>query len=120
MASEIGPIDDSESALIFVKLATGGTIKCVVDTGFNGELFLPLSLAEVLELQIAGEQEFEVAGGSILPAFISLIEIDWLGHNRIAEVILNEGADQLLGTSLLKGTRLTIDYIHRSVEIEKP
>lgn len=120
MDSEVGWIEANDSALIYVKLVTGGGIKCVIDTGFSGELFLPLNLAEVLDLQITGEQEFEVAGGSLFPAFISLIEIDWLGHNRIAEVILHEGADQLVGTGLLKTARLIIDYMHPSVKIEKP
>jgi clan AA aspartic protease len=120
MASEIGWINANDSALVSVKLASGGGIECVIDTGFSGELFLPLSLAKVLDLQITGEQEFEVAGGSIFPAFISLIEIDWLGHTRVAEVILHEGADQLMGTALLNTARLTIDYMHPSVKIEKP
>jgi hypothetical protein len=36
-----------------------------------------------------------------------------------AEVIVNEGDDSLLGTLLLAGTRLTIDYVARTVLVEK-
>ena len=120
MTSENGRVDAGGNAFVSLRFARGEMIDCLIDTGFNGDLFLPLDLAETLELRITGEQEFQVAGGAILPAFTSLIEIEWLGSVRIAEVVLSEGADQLVGTALLQGTRLMIDYIDRRVKIEKP
>ena len=49
-----------------------------------------------------------------------LFEIDWLGARHVADVLLSEGTDQLIGTALLQGTRLKIDYLANTVEIEKP
>jgi len=54
-----------------------------------------------------------------LTNFTSLVEIDWLGAHHVAEVILSEGNDQLIGTALLRGSRLKIDYIDGSVAIER-
>jgi len=55
-----------------------------------------------------------------LVAFTSLLEIRWLDEQRVARVLLSEGSDQLIGIGLLRGTRLEIDYIANTVEIEKP
>lgn len=120
MPTELGRVDATGGAFVPIKLASGETLECLVDTGFNGELVLPRSLVDRLRLTITGEQEFTVAGGNVLPAFTTLVEINWLGMLRTAEVIMSEGADQLIGTVLLDGTRLKIDYIDYIVEVEKP
>ena len=120
MATELGRVDAAGSALVPVKLSVGETVECVIDTGFSGELMLPRTLVDQLQLVITGEQEFTVAGGGLLPAFTSLVEIEWMGERHTAEVIVSEGTDLLLGTGLLESTRLIIDYINYTVEIEKP
>lgn len=51
---------------------------------------------------------------------ISLAEIDWLGEERKVHVIVGEANDSLIGTELLKGTQLSIDYIAYTVSIAKP
>jgi len=92
MASEIGWIDTTGNAFVSILLAEGQTIEFLIDTGFNGELMLPFGVAENLNLPTI----------------------------RAAEVILSSGPDQLIGTELLRGTLLKIDYINHLVEIEKP
>ena len=120
MALENGWVDADRNAFVSLRLAKGEPIECLIDTGFNRELFLPLDLAESLELRFTGEQEFIVAGGARLTGFTSLVDIEWLGTRRLAEAILHEGNDLLIGTALLQGTRLNIDYIYNTVQIEKP
>ncbi len=66
MALENGWVDADRNAFVSLRLAKGEPIECLIDTGFNRELFLPLDLAESLELRITGEQEFIVAGGARL------------------------------------------------------
>jgi clan AA aspartic protease len=119
-ASTIGWVDANGEAIVPIALAAGVTINFVIDTGFDGELLLPASVAETLLLPIIGERECLVVGGAILTNFTSLVEIDWMGSPRVTEVILSEGDDYLVGTSLLRQTRLKIDYIARSVVIESP
>lgn len=120
MATELGRVDATGNAFVLVKLSVGEIVECIIDTGFSGELMLPRTLVDQLQLVITGEQEFTVAGGGLLPAFTSLVEIEWLGGRHAAEVIVSEGTDMLLGTVLLAGTRLKIDYVKCTVEIEKP
>lgn len=120
MATELGKVNAAGNALVPVKLSTGEVIECLLDTGFTGELMLPRTLVDRLQLAITGEQECEIAGGGLLLSFTTLVEINWFGVLRTVEVIISEGDDLLLGTVLLEGTRLKIDYIDYTVEIEKP
>jgi clan AA aspartic protease len=120
MATELGRVEAAGNALVPIRLAAGETIECLLDTGFTGELVLPRTLVERLQLAITGVQECIVAGGGVLPAFTTLVEMNWLGVQRMARVIISEGDDLLLGTVLLEGTLLTIDYINYTVEIRKP
>ena len=114
-ASTIGWVDANGDAIVPIALAAGVTINFVIDTGFDGGLLLPASMAEGLRLPIIGERECLIVGGAILTNFTSLVEIDWMGSRYVTEVILSEGDDCLIGTSLLRQTRLKIDYIARSV-----
>lgn len=78
---------------------------------------LPRSLAEDLQIQLLGELVFEMVGGAKMSAPVGLANIEWLHKLREIEVILGQGDDVLIGTELLVGTTLTIDYITSVVTI---
>lgn len=44
-------------------------------------------------------------------------QIEWLGGTYDTQIVTNEGEYPLLGTMLLSGKCLTIDYISRNVSI---
>ena len=95
------------------------TIDAVIDTGFDGSLCLPLSIAIPLGLELYGRINYELADGTIkreltFEATIRLGEI----VNR-AEISLTESEDVLLGSELLDGYVLEIDYRNRTVEIRE-
>ena len=120
MHSETGWVDDFGNALVTIRLADSEPIECLIDTGFNGDLLLPSIVFKTLELTIAGSADCVLVGGIIVPALTSITEIEWLGARRQVEVIFSDGTDQLIGTQLLNGTRLKIDYVDRTVAIEGP
>jgi hypothetical protein len=78
---------------------------------------LPRTLAEGLQIQILGELIFEMVGGARMSAPVVLANIEWLDQRQEIEVILGRGNDVLIGTELLAGTILTIDYIAKVVTI---
>jgi clan AA aspartic protease len=117
MANESGKVNLSREALIEVRFPGGASIECVVDTGFDGGLMLPRTLAEGLQIQLVGELVFEMVGGARMSAKVGLANIEWLNEPREIEVILGRGNDVLIGTELLVGTTLTIDYTARVVTI---
>lgn len=118
MAFESGVVISSGEARIIVRLADGTEIECQVDTGFNGALMLPRELTEALNLSITGQEPVGWIGETRVMLDISRVRIKWLGSERDAEVIINEGTETLIGTELFIGTRLRIDYVAKTVFIE--
>jgi clan AA aspartic protease len=110
MALESGRVNSYREALVLVRFQDGGEIECVLDTGFDGGLMLPRAFVSQTRIPLIGELTFEMVGGARMPAEIGLTDIDWLGELRKVEVIISEGNDALIGTELLIGTTLTIDY----------
>jgi predicted aspartyl protease len=101
MANESGKVNPFREALIEVKFPGGAAIECVVDTGFDGGLMLPRTLAEGLQVHLLGELVFEMVGGARMSAPVGLANIEWLNKSREIEVILGRGNDVLIGTELL-------------------
>ena len=95
-------------------------IEFIVDTGFEGYLTVPASLAFRLSAGPYRDTIRSMADGSDLecPAFD--LSFTWNGEERVVEVIILAGKP-LLGTELLEGCSLHVDIWHGGpVEIEMP
>ena len=79
-----------------------------MDTGFQGDLALPADAIVELGLSRAGNASYASAMGeeTNLPMYLTVVS--WHGHQRAVPVI--EADDALLGTELLLGSRLTVDF----------
>ena len=113
-----GRIDDLLSPRLKVKVAgLRGIIEldAIVDTGFNGDLCIPMTLAVQLGLVLEYVHEVELADGSRkrVPVYSCDVELNSLKQR--AEVILTDGTDALIGASILKTSRITINYIARKL-----
>lgn len=96
-------------------------IEVLVDTGFNGSLIVPGQLAKGLDLKFErGFEEFYSVTGDMFLATPCSMEISWLGQEiRVPVATSEEVNEALLGSHMLKGCRLTIDYGNRTVTIIK-
>ncbi len=94
-------------------------MQVAIDTGFDGELMLPTSLVESLQLKDAGAGEARLADGTSLSINHYLAVINWDGAPKLAMVI--DGASvALMGMTLMQGHRLTIDVVpNGAVTIEE-
>ena len=85
------------------------SFEAVLDTGFNGEIALPSHTIERLGLVYRTQvREWVLASGDEVP----LAEYDGLvsWHGQVRRVaVLETGCEPLLGTSLLLGSRISID-----------
>lgn len=115
MVEETGRVSADREALLRLRLIAGETVECLIDTGFTGALVLPQSLITRLGLPIVAREVFEMVGGQRFIASVAMAEVEWLGTVRAVRVIVSE--DTLLGTELLDGTRLVIDYLAHTVTI---
>ncbi|MEX2139537.1 MAG: clan AA aspartic protease [Pirellulales bacterium] len=83
-------------------------VEAVIDAGYNGELTVPASLVNALQLPFAGYRRGMLADGSITVLDVHLATIAWHGEERDVLVLKATGA-ALLGMALLENNRLTID-----------
>lgn len=115
-----GRIDELLSPRLKIKV-TGlrGTIEleAIVDTGFNGDLCIPITLAVQIGLILEYIHDVELADGSRkrVPVYSCNIELN--GLKRRAEVILTDGTDALIGANILKFSSMTINYKTRKVTL---
>jgi clan AA aspartic protease len=85
-------------------------ITATIDTGFNGSISLPLAIVETL--QLVKDAVRPVTLGDRSTKFLDYYrgEIEWQGVRRKVRVLCVEGTP-LVGTALLKGFRLTADFV---------
>lgn len=118
MASVTGRVNERAEALVAVRLMAGREVECLVDTGASCALVLPQALVDELGLPVVGyERDLRLAGGAQTRAPLALAQIEWLGEVRSVEVIVQE--DYIVGTDLLEGARLVIDYRARALTISR-
>jgi clan AA aspartic protease len=84
-------------------------IDFVVDTGFNDYLTLPLQAIRLMNLPLYSSVSARLADNSESLIPIHLATILWDGEEKVVPVLAT-GLKPLLGTSLLKGFRLEIDF----------
>jgi len=96
-------------------------ITAIIDTGFEGSICLPTVLAVRLGLELTGQTEVELADGTIRRQLVFGGSVHLLGETREVAIYLTDSDDALLGTALLDGCRLTIDFPMGKVKlVRKP
>ncbi len=109
-----GKVTTDREAIIELEVARPSqelqSIEAVIDTGYNGCLILPSRLIAALELPFAGHRRGALADGSPVLLDMYLATVIW--HGKRQEVLISqaEGA-RLVGMSLLRGSRLTMDVV---------
>lgn len=99
---------------------TERTIDAIIDTGFNGDICLPISTAIELGLELWACQTTELADGSLKTDLV------FIGRAALAdqpmtdvEILLTESEDALLGTAMLLDYKLKVDFAKRAVKIDR-
>ena len=90
-----------------------------IDTGFNGDLELPEALRNVLQPQYVGKVTSALAGGQTIEEDVYLVDFPFDGDIIQARVTFMIGSEILIGTHLLREYRLQIDFVRRTVTLER-
>jgi clan AA aspartic protease len=93
------------------------SIETVVDTGFNGDLCLPIPVAVQLGLPLVAYQFIELADGSVHRDLIFSGTAIFDKKEVAAEISVTDSEEALLGTGLLKDRKLEIGFESRSLTI---
>lgn len=117
MAQEKGKINEFLEPCVSVEFSVGKSVEFVIDTGFNGSLCLPRFLMKDLGLKEDLKEEIFGIGSHRQVLDISISEIIWFGEKLPVNILINDGDDFLLGSQLLEGKILLINYQNRTVTI---
>jgi clan AA aspartic protease len=85
-------------------------IDFVLDTGFNDYLALPPQAVTALNLPLYSSGMIRLADGSKSLVPVHSARINWNDEQK-SILVLATGNKPLLGTRLLQGLRLTIDFV---------
>ena len=117
-----GYFDDTGQPRITVLLSGNRgetTFDALIDTGFDGALCVPISVAIPLGLELYGDHYYELADGTV-GHDVTFQGIVYLAEEACQiEISLTKSEDALLGSELLDGYVLEIDYSNRTVEIRE-
>ncbi len=95
------------------------TVPAVIDTGFNGQVSLSRQMVSKLDLSLIyeGTIEVELAGGNVIEENIYSGTVRFDGQEVVAEILLTGAADNFIGTGLLTGKALQINFVTHEVTV---
>jgi clan AA aspartic protease len=117
-----GFVDDQLRSLLRVPVSASrewGRTDLVVwiDTAFNGGLAIPRQQVAELGLSKQSSAEAILADGRSVELDSFACFLDWFGKTYETQIATSDGEYPLLGTMLLDGHRLNIDYAAKTIEL---
>ena len=96
------------------------TQKVLVDSGFDGDIAMHYNDADRFQLELAAPVDVQYASGDEREELYCHGKILWFGEIREVEVILSNDEERSIGTLLLDGCIVTMNFIQNLVTIDKP
>jgi predicted aspartyl protease len=90
-----------------------------IDTGFNGDLELPEALRETLHARYVGRATAALAGDQSVEEDVFTVDFPFDGRNLQADATFVSGSQILIGTHLLRDYVLQIDFVRKTVLLER-
>lgn len=118
-----GRIDDSNQLWVTLTVAgehSQSQIEALLDTGFTGEIQLPLQIAVPLGLKLAGVAPFRLADGELKHFMLFSASIHWGTKLRTVTATVVDTDTPLIGGGLLHGYVLVVDFDKRQLTIKEP
>jgi clan AA aspartic protease len=116
-----GRLREDEQAVVQLEVVcrdgSSHLVAAVIDTGFNGQVSLSRQVANELDLLLTyeGTVEMELASGTVVEEDVYSGTIRFDGQELAAEIILTDAEDTFIGTGLLTGKVLLINFATREV-----
>jgi len=90
-----------------------------IDTGFNGDLKLPEELRDALHARYVGRATAILAGDQSVTEDVFIVDFPFDGRILKAQATFVSGSQILVGTHLLTEYILHIDFIAKTVELDR-
>ena len=114
----LGRVSPEGEPTITVPIA-GQDWKTIIDTGFNGDLELPLSLQDSLNASYVGRVTSALAGGQVIEEILYLVDFPFDGRIVSAQATFVADTHILLGTHLLRDYSLLVNFMSKLVQLER-
>jgi clan AA aspartic protease len=117
-----GRIDDRLQILVPITLTAypdNVEIEAVLDTGFNGELILTKEYEDQINATRVGRVRSELADGRVVEEDLVAVSVSFDGETKLVLASFVDSADSLIGTQLLLGKRLMVNFVSGEVIIEQ-
>jgi predicted aspartyl protease len=102
-------VDKKGLPVISVKIA-GSQYRCVIDTGFNGDLELPEALRKHVNPRWIFQAKSRLAAGMTVQEDVYTVDFPFDLKTVEAEATFVDGNEILIGTHLLRGYALRISF----------
>jgi predicted aspartyl protease len=96
------------------------TLPVLVDTGFDVDIGLHFDFADRLGLEIYDFALFEYANGQSSEDLLCRGQIEWHGQWQEVDIVLTADEEPALGTRLLNGCLMNMNFIQNTLTIHKP
>jgi clan AA aspartic protease len=115
--------EDEQAVVAFELICRDGSrfsVAAVIDTGFNGQISLSRKVSSTLDLDliVEGTIEMELASGAVVEEQVYRGSIHFDGRTLPVEIILTDAEDSFIGTGVLTGKVLLINFATREVTIQ--
>ena len=124
----LGEIDIETNFPVVPVTINGREVSCLVDTGFNGYLWTDSIIARhLLGIEVLNRVDgtSQIADGSFAEFEIVRVDVPWFGRLfqpslQVVFTIRNSKFPVVLGTRMLIGYVLIVDFNHGIVQIRNP
>lgn len=93
--------------------------RAVIDTGFNGDLELPDALKDIMGAKFTGRIHSLLAGGQMIEEDGFRVEFPFDGETLLADATFVPQNEILIGTHLLRRHRLEVNFVQRTVILNR-
>ena len=115
-----GIVNHNFEPVIRIGLILAGKIKqfdAIIDTGFNGFISIPHKIIEQTSWQFIGYEAYELASGETIKDKVFLGDIVFSKTIKYTYILSNKTNDILIGTKLLAGKILSINFKTMKLQI---
>jgi len=95
-----------------------GKLTCLLDSGFDGYLCLPVNIAVGLGLELISIQEVQYADGRTNQELVFLITVNLDGKDQEVPATLTSSAEPLAGTSLFAEKIITFNFPKKEILVK--
>jgi predicted aspartyl protease len=104
---------------VIILTVAGQTWPATIDTGFNSDLELPDILRPFVNPRFICQVRWLLAGEQNIEEDQYLVDFPFDGQTVRAEATFTPGGEILIGTHLLREYRLEINFVERTVVLER-